>query len=249
MKKLFLLFLLFNFVLAQEFPAQKLPPNIRCGENFFACLAFFFDKILKVTLTLALVLATIFIAWAGILYITSGSGGEKGKEIHKRIVWAAIGLIVALMSYAFIKSLEIWVSRIEQSGAPSGPLEPPPSQRPWILPYFPNFVLAEVAEPKIPENISCGGITLPSVFQRTDLAKDIWQTCLLYYLTRILSLLYILSLFLGVIFLSLAGISYITKPEKVQETHKRLVWGIAGVVISILSLTIVKMIEVFFLKL
>ncbi len=96
--------------LVQGFPAQNLPPVINCGGNFFACLGFFFLKILQIILALALVLATIMIAWAGILYITKGSSGEKGKEIHQRIIFAALGLVVAFLAFVFIKMLEIWIS-------------------------------------------------------------------------------------------------------------------------------------------
>jgi hypothetical protein len=54
---------------------------------------------------------------------------------------------------------------------------------------------------------------------------------------------------LGVIFLSWAGILYITKPEKGKDIHQRLIFGIVGIIIAILSFTIVKIIDLFFTKL
>ncbi len=105
----------FNYSLAQglDFPAQRIPPDINCGQDFFKCLAFFFDKILKVIIALALASSAIFIAWAGILYIIQGNTGAKDKDIHKRITWASFGLIVALLAYAFVKMLEFWITNVK----------------------------------------------------------------------------------------------------------------------------------------
>jgi hypothetical protein len=233
MKKIFLILFLIGFVFAQdlEFPSRSLPPTIRCGNDFFGCLAFFFEKILKVILVLALALSTIFIAWAGILYITKGGRKEEDiKKIHQRLIWAAIGLIVAFLSFAFVKALEFWISQPEEV-------------------YLFNFVYAQIQEPIAPETLSCGPVKLPSVFAKQTLSRDVWKICLLYYAQRILSLLYVLALMLGVIFLSWAGILYITQPAKSSEIHKRLIYGVLGIVLAILSFTIVKIIDLFFTKL
>ncbi|GIW67176.1 MAG: hypothetical protein KatS3mg096_044 [Candidatus Parcubacteria bacterium] len=230
MKKIIIGLVLFNIVLAQNlgFPSINLPPVIDCGENFFACLGFFFNKILRIIIVLALVLAAIFIAWAGILYISKGSPGEKGKEIHQKIIYAVIGLVVALLSYAFVMAIETWLTKQQI--------------------YLPiNFTYAQVTEPELPKKIA--GCNIPSVLESTNVSGAAWKDCFLYYLQRILSLLYVLAIFLGVIFLSWAGILYITKPEKSKDIHKRLIYGIIGIVIAILSFTIVKMIDLFFTKL
>jgi len=222
----------FNFSLAQNlpFPSQSLPPVINCGTNFFACLAFFFQKTLQIIVVLALVLSTIFIAWAGILYINKGGEGKEG-EIRKRIVWAALGLVVALMSYALVRSLEIWLTKNRV--------------------FHPiNIALAQITEKTPPTQITCGGVSLPSALERPlSSNQSIWKACLLFYLQRILSFLYILSLMLGAIFLSWAGVLYITQPEKTKDIHSRLIWGIIGIVVSILSFTIVKIIDLFFTQL
>lgn len=110
MKILFLFYLLiFNLVLAardnQFFSEETLPPDIRCSK-FSECLSLLFMGVLRALTSLATALAIIFITWAGILYITKGSSGEKSKEIHKRIIWAVVGLIVALLSYALVIFLE-----------------------------------------------------------------------------------------------------------------------------------------------
>lgn len=213
-----------------------LPPVIDCG-TFFECLEFFFLEILQVITVLAVVLATIFIAWAGILYITQGGSSEKNRAIHKKIVWAMVGLVVSLVSYGVVSLLEYWIST-------------------WKV-FSVKFVLANVDQndyqalqvPQIPQSISCGQIELKSVFEQTELDQNIWEICSLYYLSKFLSLFYNLALMLGIIFLTWSGILYITKPEKSKEIHDKLKWGIIGVIIAILSLTIVNIIENFFLNL
>jgi len=232
MKKIFLILILMSFVFAQDlgFPSQQLPPTIECGDDFFKCLGFFFEKILKVILFLALALSTIFIAWAGILYITKGGGKEENiNKIHKMIMWATIGLAVALLSFAFVKALEFWIGQGQV--------------------YLFNFVYAQIQEPTPPESLKCGDVSLPSALQKSDLSKDIWKVCFLYYAQRVLSFLYVLALMLGVIFLSWAGILYITRPEKSKDIHNKLIYGILGVVLAILSFTIVKIIDLFFFNL
>jgi FtsH-binding integral membrane protein len=232
MKKIFLILFLISFVFAYDlgFPSQNLPPVINCGQDFFQCLGFFFTKILRVIIALALVLSTIFIGWSGILYITKGGRKEEDiKKIHQKLIWAAIGLVVAFLAFAFVKLLEIWMIKGQV--------------------YFLNVVYAQIEEPRAPTSLKCGNVSLPSVLEGNNLSQDIWKACFLFYAQKILSFLYVLALMLGVIFLSWAGILYITKPEKGKDIHQRLIFGIVGIIIAILSFTIVKIIDLFFTKL
>jgi magnesium-transporting ATPase (P-type) len=231
MKKILLFLLSVHFVFAQVsgLPFGQLPPNINCGDNFFACLGFFFYKILKVILALALALSAIFIAWAGILYITKGGGKDEDiKKIHQSLVWATIGLIVALLSFAFVLNLERWIrgGRV----------------------YLFNFAYAQIQEPIPPQKLKCGPFSVPSVLEDTPslILGPYWKACIVYYAERFLSFLYILALMTGVIFLSWAGVLYIMQPAKSKDIHWRLVFGIFGVVLAILSFTIVKIIKLFF---
>jgi len=252
MKKILLFLLLVHFVFAQVsgLPFGQLPPTIVCG-SFFDCLAFFFYKILKVIVALALALSAIFIAWAGILYITKGGGKDEDiKKIHQSLVWATIGLVVALLSYAFVLNLERWIRNIQQEERE----QPRPAPRPRAYQdkeynyyvYLFNFAYAQIQEPSPPQKLKCGPVSLPSVLQRSDLSEDIWKDCLIYYAERFLSFLYILALMTGVIFLSWAGVLYIMQPEKSKDIHWRLVFGIFGIVLAILSFTIVRIIKLFF---
>jgi uncharacterized membrane protein YjfL (UPF0719 family) len=234
MKKNFLILLLISFVFAQDlgFPSEKLPPTINCGKDFFACLGFFFKRILNVVTVLALVLTTIFIAWAGILYITKGGKKEEEiRKIHQMLVWAGVGFIVAFMSFAFVKMLEFWLKNIEKNV------------------YILKFALAQEIRPEeAPTQLRCGNVSIPSVLERSEIPPNVWKRCIIFYATRGLSALYVVSLMIGVIFLALAGILYITHPQKSNEIHKRLIWGVSGIIISILSFTIVRMVELFFTK-
>jgi uncharacterized membrane protein YjfL (UPF0719 family) len=233
MKKILLFLLLMNFVFAQGlgFPSLRLPPTINCGNDFFQCLGFFFEKIFKIIITLALPLSAIFIVWAGILYITKGGGKEEDiKKIHQRLVWAVIGLVVALLSFAFVRVLKLW---IEQGQV-----------------YLFNFVYAQITEPTPPEELKCdGSLSVPSVLVDTSITPGLWKACLIYYTERFLSFLYVLALMLGVIFLSWAGILYITRPEKSKDIHWRLIFGILGIILALLSFAIVKIIDLFFTRL
>ncbi len=67
--------------------------------------------------------------------------------------------------------------------------------------------------------------------------------CLLFLFDKGLRILYTLSLALGVLFLMWAGILYITKPSQVSDVHKRVQWGIIGIVVGIVSFTIVIGVE------
>ena len=235
--------LLNNFVFVQsqtlDFPSSNLPPQIECGATFFECILFFFDKFLRVIIVLALALATIFIAWAGILYIVKGSDEKKVAQIHKITMWATIGFIIAFMSYAFIRFIE-------------GALRQPER---IFLPI--NIVFAQGSEkispPPVPTELRCGPVVLPSVLESTVISQsDVWKICILYFIERGLSALYRISLFLGVIFLSWAGILYIIKSveeKDLAKIHQKIIFGIVGVIISIMSFTIVKMIELFFTRL
>jgi len=91
--------------------------------------------------------------------------------------------------------------------------------------------------------LPCG---LKSVFQSTNPSSDVWNNCLIYYIQKIFQFLYYLALAFGVIFLILAGISYITNPENIKETHKKVVYALVGVVLAILSLSIVRLVGLFF---
>jgi len=100
------IFSYFNIAFSQlPFPIATTPPEIAC-TGFEQCAQFLFVKILKFLLVLATALAVIFVAWAGILYILKGKDDKTIGSIHQMIIWAIVGLVVALMSYSLIRIIE-----------------------------------------------------------------------------------------------------------------------------------------------
>jgi TRAP-type C4-dicarboxylate transport system permease small subunit len=70
------------------------------------------DKILKVILVIALSFAAIMIAWAGVEYITrSGEGGEKQTKVKTKIIYAAVGLVVAFLAWVITVILSQTIGR------------------------------------------------------------------------------------------------------------------------------------------
>jgi hypothetical protein len=77
------------------------------NEPLRTCLLKLTGVVLRVILVVALAFAAIFIAWAGLLYIgVLGFKEERQKEAQSRIIYAAVGLVVAFLAWvlAFILS-------------------------------------------------------------------------------------------------------------------------------------------------
>jgi hypothetical protein len=116
-----ILFLLVPYLsFAQISPPESYePPNIPtqffgCDPNepLRKCMLKILDKILKVILVIALAFAAIMIAWAGVLYIMKG--GEKEEEIKKikgRLIYAAVGLVVAFLAWVITVILSQTIGR------------------------------------------------------------------------------------------------------------------------------------------
>lgn len=56
----------------------------------------FIQSLVKVLVTLAGVIASLFFAWGGITYITSSGDPESLDRAKKTIMYAAIGLVIAI---------------------------------------------------------------------------------------------------------------------------------------------------------
>jgi hypothetical protein len=89
-------------------PEQFQPPDIptslfgcQPNDTLRQCLLRITAVILRVIMVVALILAAIMIAYAGIEYITkAGKVGEKEVEPKNRIIYAAVGLVIAFMAWA-----------------------------------------------------------------------------------------------------------------------------------------------------
>jgi hypothetical protein len=108
---------------AQIPPPESFPPP-EIPTSFFGCLPTdplrvcilrILDKVLKVILVLALAFAAVFIAWSGILYILrGGEGSEKQQAVRTRILYAAVGLVVAFLAWV----LTVIIARTIGGGSP-----------------------------------------------------------------------------------------------------------------------------------
>ncbi len=83
---------------------------------------------------------------------------------------------------------------------------------------------------------------LPTQSACTGSAGGLGQ-CLLWLLDKTLRVVYTLALFLAVIFLIWAGIIYITKPGNAPDAHKRLYYGLTGIIVAVLAFSIVQGLE------
>lgn len=114
-----LLLLSYNSASAQSFPYPVVraasPPaleDIKTTTAFFGCTSEdtigqcakkIAATVLNVITFVAVAMAAIMFIWAGILYMTQKD--EKRAEIRKRILYAAVGLVIALGSFAIVAIL------------------------------------------------------------------------------------------------------------------------------------------------
>lgn len=53
-------------------------------------------------IVIAVLLALVYLVWGGLNWITSGGDKQKLADARKRVLYAIIGLIIALLSFFFI---------------------------------------------------------------------------------------------------------------------------------------------------
>lgn len=84
------------------FGESKLGGDSITAENrgwFLVCFLFLATQIFSFLIWVAIVLSVIFITYYGILYIVKP---ERSSDTNKKIVWAVVGLVVALLSYTVV---------------------------------------------------------------------------------------------------------------------------------------------------
>jgi len=108
---LFLLLSLFlfshTFLLAQLPPPENLPPPEIPGSFFSCeptdplriCILKLTGDALRVIIVLALVFAAVMIGWSGLRYIFSRGQTETLNAIKSSLIFAAVGLVVAFLSW------------------------------------------------------------------------------------------------------------------------------------------------------
>jgi hypothetical protein len=106
---IFLLFLsLFNLSFAQSLPTPTEPePSLtlfgcNTGDPLRVCMLKIFLGILRVILTLAIILAVLFMTWAGVIYITKGSDDKERAKANNMLIYGAVGLVIAFIAYGLV---------------------------------------------------------------------------------------------------------------------------------------------------
>ena len=90
--KLLLLLLITALINASDVYAQD---DVQKVTNFFA-------NITEILVTLAGILAALFLAWGGIGYITSSGNPENLEKSKKTILYSAIGLAISLGAFVLV---------------------------------------------------------------------------------------------------------------------------------------------------
>jgi hypothetical protein len=109
-----------NFGFTQEVP--EVPSGFfGCNpriDSFSECVIKIATIIFRFLLTLALIFATVMIIWGGFEYMTSGQDEQKRAKVKDRIIYAAIGLIVAFLSWSLSTFLSARISTVATSTEP-----------------------------------------------------------------------------------------------------------------------------------
>jgi Type IV secretion system pilin len=84
----------------------------------WGCILATFQNAMNFFVSFSTVIITIFIAWAGFTYMTSGGSAEKRSLANKRILNAVIGLVIVLCAWLLVDSL---MKVIYNQGSAFGP--------------------------------------------------------------------------------------------------------------------------------
>lgn len=94
-----------SFAMAADIPEQSIPNNLVTNKA---------DLLAKLTIavnwifTIFVVLAIIFVLLAAIQFLTAGGDAVKIGEARQKLIWAAVGVVVALMA----RGLPVVISNI-----------------------------------------------------------------------------------------------------------------------------------------
>ncbi|GIW67177.1 MAG: hypothetical protein KatS3mg096_045 [Candidatus Parcubacteria bacterium] len=86
-------------------PEPDIPTRLfSCSPNdtLRRCMLKLLGDLLRVILVVALIFSALSIAWAGITYISGGTDDKKREAAKNRLIYAAIGLIFAFLSWVLV---------------------------------------------------------------------------------------------------------------------------------------------------
>lgn len=78
----------------------ELPNPIACNDA--TCLI---GQVVRYILGTIAVIATLMFVWGGVMMLTSGGNADQVKRAKETLVWAAIGVVVILLSWVIIKAV------------------------------------------------------------------------------------------------------------------------------------------------
>lgn len=104
-------FVLLNFANAQadDFPGLETVKGIticEAGMTFAECAASIFRWVINILVVIAFGLAIVFFIVGGILYITAGTNEDTQKQAKQYLIYSAVGLVAALVSWAIANILK-----------------------------------------------------------------------------------------------------------------------------------------------
>ncbi|MBI2622952.1 MAG: hypothetical protein HYW65_00030 [Candidatus Liptonbacteria bacterium] len=81
--------------------ARTDPPSVTLATNKDEVISNILCPIARYMFWLLMVVSVIMILYAAFLYMTAEGGEEKVSKAHKIVAYAAVGIVVALLSYGF----------------------------------------------------------------------------------------------------------------------------------------------------
>lgn len=195
------------------------PVPIVCN-NFISCLLLAFYVIFKFLVMISGALAVIMFIWAGILLIVDPG---KAKEVKSILTWGSLGLALALLSWALVKLIENALVR-------------------GVLGlFFLNLVYAQQLQ-FTPRKLGCVNVDILGVLSGKGVAGGLLGQCLLWLGTKVLTVIYTVSMLLAIGFIIYGGMKLFTKPGD-REGWNYITWAMIGVIVTILAYSVVRAIE------
>lgn len=76
----------------------EIPSPISCKD--VNCLV---SQVIRYILGIIAIIATAMFVWGGLMMLTSAGNAERVKRARETLAWAAIGIVVILLSWAIIR--------------------------------------------------------------------------------------------------------------------------------------------------
>ncbi len=78
--------------------AVTIPNPIACNDA--TCLI---SQVIRYILGVIAILATLMFVWGGVMMLTSAGNADRVKRAKETLAWAAIGIIIIILSWAIIR--------------------------------------------------------------------------------------------------------------------------------------------------